>query len=530
MATDLARKDSIVEINQQVEETVSTLIETAETDIEALHETCGGNPASSAEVKESIVDGEVGTARLFASINQGRFVYDHSLGRWFEWCGHFWREDLKGRVIAVVDEIIDLYQDFLEEIREKRFLAEKAGDDRKVERIKSLEDVTSKRIRTLKSRTCRMNVLNLASVDWTIRHRAAIAINGGWDAKPDLLGCLNGVIDLSTGESIEGNPRDYIKSVAETDWLGLETPAPQWENFLHQIFNGDENIIRYVQRLLGYAITGNTTEHIFPIFWGAGRNGKSTLIEVLGNVLGTSLAGPIQSEMLLDQGKMARSGGPTSDIMALQGKRLVWGSETDDGRRLNAGKLKWLTGGDTLTGRPPYGKRQITFKPSHKLILLTNHRPHAPASDYALWARMHLVPFTQSFVENPIRENEHRVDPGLPARLKEEASGILAWLVRGNLMWREEGLSPPDAVRAATEQYRSEEDYIGQFIAERCNAGPELSVRAGDLYTAYSDWADANGVYRLSKFKFANRLLEQFERDTTGRHRYYIGLDLRSDD
>jgi putative DNA primase/helicase len=232
--------------------------------------------------------------------------------------------------------------------------------------------------------------------------------------------------------------------------------------------------------------------------------------------------------MLLDQGRLARSGGPTSDIMALRGKRLVWGSETDEGRKLNIGKLKWLTGGDTLTGRPPYGRHQISFKATHKLILLTNHRPHAPANDYALWARIHLIPFTQSFVENPTLDNEHEVDPDLPSRLREEAPGILAWLVRGTLMWREEGLNPPDIVRAATETYRSEEDYMGQFLEERCNIGPECSVRAGVLYSAYSDWTETNGVDRLSKFKFANRLLEQFERNTDGRHRYYIGINLRS--
>jgi putative DNA primase/helicase len=512
MASESARKDNFDVIEQQVQETVSNLSE------------------SQSEVIESINQGEVGAARLFAKINQGRFVYAHSAGRWFEWQGNFWREDLKRRVMAAVDEIIDLYQDFLEDIRKMRALAENTGDERKLKRFKSLEKDTINRIRAMQSRTSRENLLNLASVDWTIRDSAAIAITGDeWDSKPDLLGCLNGVVDLNTGQSIAGDPRDYIKSVVQTEWLGLEVAAPQWENFLRLIFNGDEDLILYVQRLLGYSISGHTTEHIFPIFWGAGRNGKSTLIEVLQNVLGNGLAGPIQSEMLLDQGKFARSGGPTSDIMALIGKRLVWGSETDEGRSLNTGKLKWLTGGDTLTGRPPYGKHQICFQSTHKLILLTNHRPHAPAGDYALWARIHLIPFTQSFVENPIRENEHAVDPNLPARLKEEASGILAWLVRGNLMWRSRGLNPPEVVRAATENYRAEEDFVQQFLAEQCTINPDQTVRAGDLYVAYSAWAEANGVYRLSKFKFANRLLEQFERSTTGRHRYYIGVGLRSE-
>jgi putative DNA primase/helicase len=525
MTTAPAHTDSIDIINQQVEETVSVLSEmTADTEIA---EESINSLASPGELKESISNGEAGAACLFAQIHQGRFVYDHLTDRWFEWQGNFWREDLKKRAIAALDTIVDLYQGRLEDIKRKLLLAKRADDDSKVKTLQSSLNIVCKRIRALQSRTCRMNVLKLASVDWTYRDRPSLAINGDeWDSNPDLLGCQNGVVDLRTGQFIEGNPEDYIKSVAQTEWLSLETPARQWQNFLHQIFDGDEDLTDYVQRLLGYSITGHTTEHIFPIFWGAGRNGKSTFTEAVGNVLGPDIAAPVASEILLSQGRLSRSGGPTSDILALRSKRLVWGSETDEGRRLNIGKLKWLTGGDTLTGRPPYGKHQISFRPTHKLFLNTNHRPHAPANDYALWARIHLIPFSQSFVESPTRENEHQVDPELPARLKEEASGILAWLVRGNLMWRDEGLNPPEIVRAATESYRSEEDYIGQFIRERCETGLGLSETAGRLYRAYQTWSGINGLKPLSIVKFARRLSTDFNRDDSGRNVAYHGLRL----
>jgi putative DNA primase/helicase len=505
MSAESDQETAVYAINQQVENTVVHLRDSVPIGNDNNDDQAGNDLNLLQDVIESLANGEAGAAWLFAKIHQGRFVFDHSSGRWFEWNGHFWKEGISS--------------------------AEKTGQEKIAKNLKSQGEAVWKRIRALQLKNCRMNVLKLASVDWTIRDRTSLAITGDeWDSDPDLLGCLNGVIDLRNGESRSGHPSDYIKSVAPTEWHGIDVPAPQWGSFLSDIYNADSELMLYMQRLLGYSITGYNTEHKFPIFWGSGRNGKSTLIEVLGNVLGPDLAGPIQSEMLLDQGRLARSGGPTSDILALRGKRLVWGSETDEGRRLNIGKLKWLTGGDTLTGRPPYGKHQISFKPTHKLILLTNHRPHAPANDYALWARIHLIPFTQSFVENPTLNNEHEVDPDLPSRLKEEASGILAWLVCGTLMWREEGLNPPNIVRAATESYRSEEDYMGQFLEERCDIDPELSVRAGHLYNAYSDWTETNGVDRLSKFKFANRLLEQFERNTDGRHRYYIGLNLRSND
>jgi putative DNA primase/helicase len=515
------------EIEQQVENTIVHLRDSVPVANDNNDDQTGNNLKLLQDIRESIANGETGAAWLFAKMNRGRFVFDHSSGRWFEWQENFWKEDLKNCVVAAIDELVDLYKRRAASIAKERLIAKKQGQKKMANNLKSKEETVRKRIRALQSKNGLMNALKLASVDWTIRNRISIAITGDeWDSKPDLLGCLNGVIDLRNGDLRSGYPEDYIKSVAQTEYHGIDVSAPQWENFLSEIYNGDSELVLYMQRLLGYCITGYTSEHIFPIFWGSGRNGKSTLIEVLGNVLGPDLSGPIQSEMILDQGRLARSGGPTSDIMALRGKRIVWGSETDEGRRLNIGKLKWLTGGDTLTGRPPYGKHQISFKAIHKLILLTNHRPHAPANDYALWARIHLIPFTQSFVENPEMDNEHEVDPNLPARLREEASGILAWLVRGTLMWREEALNPPDVVRAATENYRSEEDYIGQFIDEQCYIDPEVSQTAGELYRAYRNWSEENGLKPISNVKFSRRLRDSYDRDDSSRHVVYHGLHL----
>ena len=217
--------------------------------------------------------------------------------------------------------------------------------------------------------------------------------------------------------------------------------------------------------------------------------------------------------------------------MALRGKRLVWSSEIEEGRRLNTGKLKWLTGGDTLTGRAPFGKRQVTFQPMHTLFLLTNHRPQAPANDYALWARLHLIPFTQAFVEHPVKgQNEFKADPNLLDKLKSEAPGILAWLVRGCLEWQRQGLNPPEAVKSATANYRKDEDLIGQFISEGCVAMPHARVKAGELLEAYVKWCDEGGLKPLSRNKFANQMLDRFDRDDSGRFRIYMGIGLKKDE
>ena len=200
------------------------------------------------------------------------------------------------------------------------------------------------------------------------------------------------MIELNTGNFREGKPDEYIKTIAPIDWKGIDEPAPYWEKFIRDIFDNKKELIEYNQRLLGYCISGLTVEHIVVILWGKGRNGKGTLFEVLKVILG-DLIKPIQAEMLLRQPIPKNSASPSSDIMSLIGKRLVWASESDEGRQLDIGKVKWLSGGDTLTGRHPHGKREITFTPTHKLFLATNHKPHVPADEYAAWERISLIPF-----------------------------------------------------------------------------------------------------------------------------------------
>ena len=334
-----------------------------------------------------------------------------------------------------------------------------------------------------------------------------------------------GLLILTTGECRSGKQSDYIKTVAPTRWTGIDAEAKAWEKFLFEIFQEDTELTAYIQRLFGYSITGKTTEHILPILWGQGRNGKGTLLEILQYVLGP-LAGPIQSEMLLDQGRLKNSSSPTADIMALRGKRLVWGSETEEGRRLNDGKVKWLVGGDTLVGRPPFGKRQITFKPTHTLFLLTNHKPHIASDNYALWQRVHLIPFTLSFVDEPVADNERKRDPELAVKLKAEASGILAWLVRGCLEWQRLGLKPPEIVRQATKEYRQDEDLVGHFIDDACISGKDAEVQAGKLYKAYMEWCKENGHKPINGMRFGKAIknMEGIECQRTSQDDYVPGI------
>jgi len=269
--------------------------------------------------------------------------------------------------------------------------------------------------------------------------------------------------------------------VAQTPWHGLEAHAQNFMQFLNDIFKGEKELIEFVQRLLGLASSGILTEHIFPILWGPGRNGKTTLFESIKAVTG-ELSGPIQAEMLLKQTFTRSSAGPSPDIMGLQGKRIVWADEIEEGRLLNVAKVKWLVGGDTLIGRPVQGKKEIRFKPTHTLFLLTNHKPHIPADDPAIWQRVFLIEFSMSFVDDPKGNNERQRDPYIREKLLDEAPGILAWLVRGFMDYYKYGLNPPASVKLNTNKYREDEDIIGQFIDEYCSMSRDFKEQANPLF------------------------------------------------
>lgn len=264
-----------------------------------------------------------------------------------------------------------------------------------------------------------------------------------------------------------------------------------------------------------------------PILTGLGRNGKGTLLEALKHALGP-LAGPVPSELLLKQRDSKNPDAPSASLMALRGKRIVWASETERGRHFSTQRVKWLCGGDTIVGRDPFGRRQVEFSPTHSIFLLTNDKPRADASDFAFWSRVLLIPFHFTFVDNPQGPHERRRDPYLLEKLKSEAPGILAWLIRGCLEWRKQGLNPPEIVLASTEQYRQDEDQFARFIEDCCIVERGIEVKAGDLFKVYRTWCEESGEKAANGRVFGEEMGKKFDayRKTAGVH--YIGLGLRS--
>lgn len=466
--------------------------------------------------------GQIGDARSYISLMKGHHCYDHAAARWYQYQGHYWSEDAVSNVVAGVDQLIEVYEEEAKRCFWRRIKAKKQNDENAAKEAEKNEAIYLKKIGKLQDKTYRLNVLYLSAAG-----ENSLGISGeGWDRNPYLIACPNGVIDLEKGEFRPGSPEDYIKTSCPTEWLGEDEPAPRWSRFLEEVFGGDSELIAYVKRLLGYGITGLVIHHILIILWGIGRNGKGTLLEILHFVLGP-LVGPIQAELLLEQRNPRSSAGPSPDIMALQGKRIVWASETDEGRKLNTGKVKWLTGGDTLVGRVPYGKREVPFPPSHLLFLLTNFKPRVNAADFAMWQRIHLIPFKFSFVDNPIEPRHRKANPNLLEELKKEGPGILASLYRSFREFQTRGLNPPPAVLQAVEQYREEEDVVGLFISACCVIASGVKAKGQELYDAYKEWCEKEGRKPMWQVTFGEQLKSRFAWNKEGVI-FYFGIGLRA--
>ena len=322
------------------------------------------------------------------------------------------------------------------------------------------------------------------------------------DASPDLLNTESGTIDLRTGELREHRREDLITKIAPTTYRP-DAAAPAWEAFLERVLPG-EDLRAFVQRAVGYSATGDTSEQCMFINHGGGANGKSTFQEAIAAALG-DYAMRAPTEMLLAK----RSDGVPNDVARLKGARFVSASETEEGRRLAESRIKDLTGQDTITAR--FMKAEwFDFAPTHKLWLSTNHKPEIRGTDAAIWRRIRLVPWTVSI---PPAEQDKK----LPIALRHELAGILAWVVRGCLQWRREGLQAPDEVRKATGEYRAEMDVLAGFLVECCEQDTGHWEYAKDLYECYKRWCDENGERPEPQRKFGGRLGERgFQRDRGG--------------
>lgn len=465
------------------------------------------------ELEQGARNGELGDAILLFRLLHMRFCFDTSELEWYRFTGQHWQRDDSGDVFVGCRELQSLY-------RERWAALEKQAAE--AQQDKALAAYLAAQARVFQKAAERLNRLD------HLRKALALACKGSadslavrpeaWDCCPWHLPVENGLVCLRTGQLEPGRPERFIRRFSPVAYDPSAT-CPSWERFLAQVLQEDfdaprdpaQSLVAFLQRLFGMALVGEVLEHKVAVLAGAGGNGKGTLVEVVGEVLGEDLSGPIEAELLLDQGKARSSAGPSPDVMDLRGLRLAWASETNPGRKLDSARLKWLSGGDTLKGRNPYEKRSTRFAPSHSLFLVTNHRPNVDADDAAIWRRLLTVWFSVEFVDRePRTPHERPADKGLRGRLREELPGVLVWLVRGCLDYLAQGLAVPLAVQEEVASYRDENDFLGEWLAQRCEMDPRVfagmtrgefarlnstyHTASQDLYNSFKDWCEAVGI------------------------------------
>jgi putative DNA primase/helicase len=429
---------------------------------------------------------ELGDAQLYIMINRGKRLYNQTSGEWMRWAGHHWEIDRgSADALSAIEGVVWHY------LQEAKNLVDKIAKEENTEvknKLIGQQKAIYRRVERLRSVHGCNNCLKFT----THCHDRLVTTNEELDQDPWALPTPTGVCDLIRGDLFPGRPEDKLFNASPTFLNNINEPTPPiWNQALLDMMDGKQDMVDFIQRLLGYSISGMTSEHILPVFYGKGRNGKSLIVETIRYIMGP-LAAPIRAEMLLDQSFMKSSSGPSPDIMALKGLRIAFANETDAGRRISSSQVKLLTGGDTLVGRNPHDRYETRFNPTHTLFLLTNNRPHTPSDDFALWKRLILIPFPISFVDNPTAEDERKIDKDLPLKVKKEASGILAWLIRGCLEWQQGGLDIPALVSESTREYRRSEDNLLDFLDERCEIGDEYRVSSADIYDAFKDWYSVN--------------------------------------
>jgi P4 family phage/plasmid primase-like protien len=349
------------------------------------------------------------------------------------------------------------------------------------------------------------------------------------DRDPMLLNCRNGTVDLRTGELRPHARDDLLSKVCGTDY-DAEAACPRWERFVLEIFDGKTDLIDFVQRSLGYSLTGECREEVLFILHGSGANGKTVLIETMAAVLGDYV-----KHSPADAWTVSSQPQPSYDLAALVGARFVPVVETERNKQLAEARIKQATGGDKLPAMHKY-KNPFEYQPQFKLWFATNHKPKIRGSDHAIWRRVYLIPFTVQFVDKEKADDEggRRIkDPNLIVELKKELPGILAWMVRGCLEWQQWGsLRPPEMVTTATKDYQDSEDNISGFIGDCCNVRRSLKGEPfGRLYAAYLVWCEVDPEEPLeptSKTAFGLGLSDRgLPIDRTGKERRRKGIEIK---
>jgi putative DNA primase/helicase len=415
---------------------------------------------------------DIGNAGIFVQMVGDDFRWCPQWKMWLHWNGISWERDAEPELRRAT-EIVSA--ELL------RRAAQQPPDESKKERQWAIDA----------GQLSRLN-----AIDQISRQRLIVRTNN-FDADPFLFACANGVIDLREGKLREGRKDDWTTRLSDIAY-DPDATCPLFENFLLEAMEGNKEMVEYLWRVLGYCLTGDTSERSFFLLHGHGRNGKTTFAEVL-HALADGYGQTARFSTFLRKNQVAT--GANDDVAHLVGARVVIASEADDAATLDAAVVKTLTGSDTIRARFLYG-REFEFKPAFKLFMVTNHVPKIQESSHALWDRLHRIPFGYRVPEN-------KIDKKLPLKLFGELDGILARSVRSCLDWQKNGLQPPEKVIKAGEELKENMDTLGQFIRDIVVKDENTKILHSVLYDDYVRWVKENGM----RFPVTRRTLAIYLRE-----------------
>lgn len=439
--------------------------------------------------------------RMF--VNYGdRLRYSYIEKSWYYWDTKKWCKDITGTVDRVADDSLDIMQRETEIYKQIDQKITHEGDK------PSMEKLFLKHIKASRSSKAK------TAMKKELQHKIPV-VPGQFDRDKYVLNTPDGIVDLRNGKLMPHNSDKYITKICGTELS--ENDCPEWKKFLDTVFDGDPEMIRYIQKAVGYSLSGSTSEQCVFFLYGTGRNGKSTFLDTVRTMMG-DYAANAQPETIMFSPKNA--GGARSDIARLKGTRFVTTVEPNEGMRLDEGLIKQLTGGDPITTRFQYSS-DFEFVPEFKIWMATNHKPIIRGTDTGIWRRIHLVPFG---VQIP----ESKIDRNLPYKLRKELPSILKWAIDGYALYKSEGLRMPLVVRNAVNDYRREMDVISSFIASCCILGSG-SEQSSVLYAVYCKWASDNNEYKMSHTRFTAELLKKggIEREARRDGKYIKGISIQ---
>lgn len=417
----------------------------------------------------------------YSFIHKKFYVYD----------GEVWKVDQSGQIRMLIDATVESMKD------EKVYVAEGVDE-------KEAEKSFHKHVTKSRSNASKKNMVD------EIKHRVSV-MPEEFDKDDMLLNTTNGYLDLSSGELFPHDKKLMFSKQTSVEYSEKMTPDV-WIDFLNDIFDYDQELITYLQKALGYSLTGSTKEQVMFILHGKGRNGKSIFVETISEIIGGYSKNIRAASLMVKHNESVNN-----DIATLQDARLVTSSEPNEGFRFDEGLVKQLTGGDRVTARFLYGE-DFEFTPKFKIWVTTNHKPIVRGTDDGIWRRLILIPFE---VQIP----EHKQDRDLKYKLLREAPGILEWMLEGCRMWQKHGLVVPKRIAQASQEYRTEMDVLEGFVNDRCVKGEGYRAPAGEIFEVYKKWADETGEYKMNKNQFGIKMKEKFEHKKSGSN-FYLGLKI----